>query len=121
MHSLEYEEEDYDDDVDDLFGDEEDPLFVDTRKPVATPGAGPSTLAATTATKKKASAPTSGASSPAPKEGKFNMYKRLDELRAQKAVVPPPPAYGVASLRNLAMSGTSDSCTDRCSVYGEEG
>lgn len=101
MHSLEYEEEDYDDDVGDLFGDEpEDPLFVDTRKPVATPGAGPSKPAPAPA---KARKPSPRPTDEAPH--KFNAYKRLDELRAQRATVPPPPARGVASLRNLAMTG----------------
>lgn len=102
MHALEYEEE-YDDDLDDLFGDEPDPLYVDERKPVATPsstGAGPSKPPVKPAKPKPIS---SGQDS---RKEKFNASRRLDELRARKATVPPPPKRGVPSLRNLAMSGT---------------
>lgn len=106
MHSLEYEEE-YDDDLDDLFGEEEDPLFVDTRKPVATPGAGPSKPSSSAPVRMpkavKAKPITSGQESR--RKEKFSTSRRLDELRMRKATIPPPPSRGVPSLRNLAMSG----------------
>lgn len=94
MLTLEYEEEDYDDDVDGLFSDSES-LFVDTRKPVATPSeAGPSQTWAQ-----------DNLASPPPGPAKFNAYKRLDEIRSLKATVSSGPSRGANSLRNLCMSG----------------
>lgn len=91
-NSLEYDE----DDIDDLFEEEEDPLgFVDTRKPIASKARAPAP---------PVPAPAAYSPLPSPRPSQWpSINQRLSELYASRTQPTPIPRRGVNTLRAYAM------------------